>query len=208
MIDARFRPLPEWPHKSTPSYNRGSLGGKQTFTALIDRLETELNALSATDIVIATSHRPEDIRNDGWPRSQARKPSHPGVILYFTAKRIGPLSFACDAYTEWQDNLRDIAITLEDLRALERRKSVKGGEQYKGWLQLPAAPPSTPKEDAARVLLRAAGIELTETGVDNMVRDYDTAKNVYRLAVRQTHPDTGGSSYDFQAVRKAWEAFG
>ena len=198
-------PLAEWPHKSTATYNRVNLGGKQTFTALMDRLETELTALSATDIVIATSHRREDIRNDGWPRSQARKPSHPGVILYFTAKGIGALSFACDAYHDWQDNLRDIAITLEDLRALERRRTVKGGDQYKGWLQLPAPPPSNPAEDDARLLLRAGGYDLTAANVAAVLATPENARSVYNSALKRTHPDQGGSAADFMAVRTAWE---
>src|SRR5579863_10251967 len=42
-----------------------------------------------------------------------------GIILTFNSKH-GPLSYPCDKYSNWQANLRAIALSLEALRAVDR----------------------------------------------------------------------------------------
>lgn len=210
-MDVRFRPLPAGPGLSTPSYKRKSLPGKQTYTQILDRLETELTHLRAQDAIIETGHRAEDIRLDGYPRSSARVPSHPGVVLYFDAKAsrggklVGPLRFSLDAYSTWQDNLRALVLTLEALRAVDRYGATQTGEQYRGYAALP--PPSederTAKERAAHVLLYFSGESLSAENIAKLIISPDLAASVGKRALLRVHPDTGGRAEDFRSVQAA-----
>lgn len=160
-----FRSMPAFPPPRTAPGSRRSLIGKQTFAALLKRLQRELNALKASAVVIGTGHREEDIRRDGMPYANARKPTHPGVVLWFRAGTIGEdLRFACDAYHKWEDNLREIAMTLEDLRALGRRKTIQGNEQYRGWKALPEPPQSEtePPQEATQNNHNAPAREMSD----------------------------------------------
>jgi hypothetical protein len=86
MLEARFRPVPIWPHEATPASKRRS---RWTFKAgwadTLDMLERELRLVKARDVLIGCGLRENDIRNDGWPRSNARVPDHPGVEISFIA---------------------------------------------------------------------------------------------------------------------------
>jgi hypothetical protein len=145
-------------------------------------LERELRALRAKNIVIQAAVTDQDIRNDGWLRANAR-PEHPGVILTFDSRH-GPLSYPCDAFNDWQANVRAIALALEALRKVDRYGVTKRGEQYTGWKALPAAGRSS-----ADLKSRGHGL----------IREHGSV----REALFATHPDHGGSADDFQAVQAA-----
>lgn len=199
MLQATFRPI-ERPVALPRQYARCGFGAKWSTT--LDTLERELGHLKAKDIIVEVALDHNDIRNDGWPRSSA-SPRTPGVRVSFQSKH-GPLSYECATYKEWEQNMRAIALTLERLRAVERYGAVKGGEQYKGWAQLPPGtgtitPPAPSEwrsvEDAMRFLCRTAGV----------VEGGDTAQldQVYRQASRRTHPDLGGSTKESSRVNAA-----
>src|SRR5690606_7972875 len=125
-------------------------------------------------------------RLDGRPYADAR-PEHPGIILTLQSKH-GALSYPCDTYTTWQDNLRAIALALEALRKVDRYGVTKRGEQYRGFLAIEAtAAPAgfVGVDDAWMWLLRL-------TGGDATVRTPETARGVLRAAQRRAHPDHGG----------------
>ena len=46
------------------------------------------------------------------------------------------MSYPCDKYSNWQANLRAIALSLEALRAEDRYGVTRRAEQYKGWAKL------------------------------------------------------------------------
>jgi hypothetical protein len=185
VIDARFRPLPLWPHGSTPTYKRRSRWAfKAGWQSTLDLLDRELRMLKARDIVIGCGLREADIRNDGWPRSGAREPTHPGVELSFDAWGKDRLVYATDVCVRWEHNVRAIALGLEALRAVDRHGITRRGEQYAGFKALPSAT-SGPSVSRGRDLIREHG------GL--------------RAALRATHPDTGGDAADFQAVIAAKE---
>jgi len=133
-------------------------------------------------------------RLDGRPRAHAVA-EHPGVIFSLESKH-GPLSYPCDTFTTWQDNLRAVALALEALRKVDRYGVTKRGEQYRGFLAIEAAAmPAgfTSVEDAWQFILDAGGYDADETRVGGRVRD----------AKRATHPDLGGRAEDFQRVTAA-----
>lgn len=184
MIDARFRPLAIWPHDSTPSSQRRSrYTFKASWQSTLKLLRHELQALGAKNIVIGAGFTDRDIRLDGWPRSDARTPAHPGIEISFDSPR-GRLVYATDSCMQWEDNVRSIALGLESLRAVDRYGITKRGQQYAGFRELPSAT-SEPSADRGRELIREHGD--------------------VRAALRATHPDTGGDAADFAAVMRARE---
>lgn len=92
MIDARFAALAIWPYDHTPLEQRRS---RWTFKAgwqnTLELLDRELRLLEAADIVIGVNMRPQDIRQDGWPRANALQPAHPGVEVSFNSGAIAQL---------------------------------------------------------------------------------------------------------------------
>lgn len=183
MISARFRPMPIWPHKATPPAARRS---RWTFKAdwsnTLKLLDRELGYLGARNVVIGCGLREQDIRNDGWPRSGAREPSHPGVEVSFDTRH-GRLVYATDVCERWEHNVRAIALGLEALRAVDRHGITRRGEQYAGFKALSAGGPSV--ERGARLIREHGGI---------------------RGALHATHPDHGGDPADFADVQAAREA--
>lgn len=135
--------------------------------------------LGGDDILLGVGLSESDIRLDGQPRANARAMGHPGVEVSFNTKAYGRLTYATDQYTDWQDNVRAIALSLEALRAVERW-GVSKGRQYTGFALLEAGPGPI---DRGRKLVEKYG------GV--------------REALRHTHPDTGDTDVtpdDYRSV--------
>lgn len=184
----RFRPLPIWPYE--PTTNRRS---RWSFRAGWDNtlrlLNHEVEQLAGHDVVIAAGFREQDLRQDGWPRADAKPPAHPGIEVSFTGwvgfhntKRVR-LVYASDSYEFWQHNVRAIALGLEALRAVDRYGITRSGEQYAGFKALPPGGPSV------------------ERGAQ-LIRDHGGL----RRALMATHPDHGGDSSQFADVQAAREA--
>jgi hypothetical protein len=195
LIDVRFASLLTWPRPSTPSYKRGSRASfRAGWTDTLNLLESEHDKLKATDIVIECGLQPGDIRNDGWPRSNARAPSHPGVVLSFASKH-GPLRYLTDRYEFWQHNVRAIALGLQALRTVDRYAITTDGEQYRGWAALPqrASNGRITGEDLIRQRATALGVE---------------PKAAWRTLVKAMHPDIGGDPAEFRGLQAGAERMG
>lgn len=185
MIDARFRPVVLWPHDSTPPDRRRSKWAfKASWQNTLDLLDRELGYLGARNVTIGCGLREQDIRNDGWPRSNAREPSHPGVEVSFDTAH-GRLVYATDTCERWEHNVRSIALGLEALRAVDRYGITRRGEQYAGFKALPAGASTGPNPDrGARIIREHGGIA---------------------AALKATHPDHGGDRRDFEDVQACRE---
>lgn len=180
-----LRPITAWPGVETRNRERSQFSAPwQSTLQLLDR---ELYYLGrgrqypATVLQIAMRER--DFRIDGMPRANAM-PSHPGVILNVESTK-GPLSFPCDKFDRWRDNLRAIALGLEALRKIDRYGITPGDEQYRGWRAIeskPAAPQYT--ADQAEDYLRS----LLDTADDPSLL-IGTVEQVYRRARAIAHPD-------------------
>lgn len=173
----RCRPLQDWSTEFSRTRRNSAFSAawKQT----MNLLERELDRLGAENGVIELAVAESDIRLDGWPYAHAR-PAHPGVIVSFDSTH-GPLRYGTDAFPDWQENVRAIALGLEALRKVDRYGIGKRGEQYTGWKQLGSG-------DAQ---LAERGIELIQ------------AVGGEREALKHYHPDHGGSREDFAAVQAA-----
>ena len=193
MIDLRFRPLEKWP---------GELAGikpafKMKYDKTLDALEYELRKLNASNVMVEAGFALQQIRNDGWPHSGAR-PAHAGVVLYFDSAE-GPMRFPCGNYNSWTANLHAIALTLENLRAIDRYGVTVTHQQYAGFKMLPAADSRATVQHAATIL---AGIAVRP--VDYILEDAECFRQAYRLAARKCHPDqTTGREAEWNDLQRA-----
>lgn len=212
-------PIREWPGTMRAPANRevarfkrpghwenDGRGGKKwvsqtpmPLSVTLQDLDRELRHLGAADAELLVAIDPTQFRNDGRPYANA-KSAHPGVILSFTIPKIGTVSYPCDKYTRWEDNLRAIAAALESLRLVERHGVTRHGEQYRGFLAIEAtAAPAgfATKEEAVAFLADVVRDEWENGNVDT--RDQNI-RALVRGAQRRTHPDHGGDSATFQRV--------
>lgn len=196
-LQATFRPLGKWPGKETPSYHRKRAAFRIGYADRLNCLDHELAKLNAKDIIIQAQFEPKEIRQDGWPRSSAR-PKGPAIIVSFKGSK-GPLSFPCDRYTSWEDNLYAIALSLEALRAVDRHGVTQNAEQYKGWQQI-AAPAATSFSTA---LEASAWIARKASVVDGRPLSGEALTFAYWTVAKTLHPDTGGDAMEFQKLQDA-----
>jgi hypothetical protein len=212
-VQLTFRPIEKWPRALTKNRKRSPFSA--TYNQTFKLLEAELNHLGARNIALQIALRPEDIRLDGQPRANAKPAAHPGVILSFEkfvwsgkynerGQRMGkyaPYSMPCDAFTDWESNLRAIALSLEALRKVDRYGVTQSGEQYTGWAALPVASNSGECEMAAQFMSEHSGVMLAPHNTDA-----DALKRAYRIAASRLHPDApGGSNELFVRLKQAYE---
>jgi hypothetical protein len=177
-VNVSIRAIDAWTDPPTPGRKRSQFRASESNTMKL--LESELRLLGAKFGVIELVMGSEGLKLDGGLRA---KPDikHPGVVLHLESRH-GPLRYACDTYTSWQENLRAIALGLEALRAVDRYGIARRGEQYRGWAQLPPGEKPFTRSEAERIIRNAAG---EAYGTTSMTR-------AIRAAIRSTHPDAGG----------------
>lgn len=207
MLNATFRPLRAWPGPATPAHERGSrFSFKASWSNTLDLLERELRQINARDVIIEIDVDDRHIRNDGWPKQDAR-PRSPGVILSFHHPTAGALRYPCDGFVDWQHNLRAIALGLEALRKVDRYGITRRGEQYTGWKALPAStlPAMSTEQAARRVAATSFGPEAadSESVRKRVLSDRAYAREIIRVALARTHPDAGGSDEAFTLIGEA-----
>lgn len=202
-----YKPIEEWPGKPRYDRERGPFSAPLKDT--MQTLERELRMLSARSIVLQIAIRERDLRLDGLPRADARA-EHPGVILTFDSKH-GPLRIWFDRFTNWQHNLRAIAMHLEHLRLAGLYGVGKDGQQYAGWKALPAGSSSQAEfdtaEEAARFIARHSESSMAnvEACAQRILVDEPTRQACYRRAAARLHPDAGGDHEQFVRLRRAME---
>ncbi len=195
MLQYVVRPLGQFPGKPTPGYARKRDVFKAGWIQTLDLLEKELAMLNAKSVVLEMSVTEREIRNDGMVRADAR-PSSPAVVLRFTGKH-GPMTMPCDRFTDWQANVRAIALSLEALRKVDRYGVTQTGEQYRGWKALPDTLPPDDVDAAARFVGSMAMV--LPTVVKNDPAAFQIA---YRAAAKTAHPDAGGNHETFLLLQR------
>lgn len=212
MIEFTFRPISTWPGALRKQEERRSIPFKVGYSETVALLKYEVEALDGKNGVIELALRDRDIRRDGLPRSDARRPDHPGVIVSFDS-RFGPLRYFTDVFGEghgyqmpgWQANLRAIALGLEALRKVDRYGITRRGEQYTGWKQLPSGIAGSAGEAALMTLEDAVELLLEWSRDADGKRQYDEldiitgawTREAFRKAALRAHPDMGGDASVF-----------
>jgi len=193
-----FRPIDKWPRQKNNRPKPSPFRSRYSDT--LELLERELRNIVARKIVIQIDVPESQIRLDGLPYSKAR-PVFQGVILSFESK-FGHLKYLTDAFNDWQENLRAIALGLEALRKVDRYCITRRGEQYTGWKQLPAGTDSiNDVHSAAEFMSKHSGV----TPLD-ILTNSDSRKKAYRIAALKLHPDKeSGNQNEFTKLQKAKE---
>lgn len=193
MLQYVVRPIDQWPGEPTRQRQPSAFTAKWSNT--LDILERELRELRAKDVVIQADVQPHQLRNDGMLRAEAR-PASPKVILSFESKH-GPLSYPCDRFHDWQDNVRAIALALEALRKVDRYGVTRKAEQYKGWSKLP--PPNSPMSirEAAEQLRKCGGgsVDVIISSHEGVRRTFALLQRRIQTTIRSTKPTTRRSSW-------------
>jgi len=207
VIEVAFRYMPK--QARNVSGDSGVASARQAnpnWSKAFEKLRYELSRIDAKDVVIEAGYKPHQVRADGWPYSNA-SPEHHQVRVSFRKGTL-PMSFFQGAFGGSNDcvpyNVWLIASTLTALRAVERYGCAQGGEQYRGWAQLPPGSGSAPIAAAEWPSVEAAMRFLSGVGDGQVVSvlpaDVDI---VYRAAARKAHPDKGGSAELMAKVNRA-----
>jgi hypothetical protein len=197
-MNYQFRPL-TWTGALTPVGARKNATFKATYPATLGLLFREAEKLGARDLVLQVDISERDIRTDGLPRAAAKYGSNPGVIVSFDSAH-GPLRYQTDAFTEWQDNLRAIALSLEALRAVDRYGISKRGEQYTGWRAIEAGD-SFGTPERALEWMRAFYAADRGWSADEVAAL--APGQLYRQLAKMLHPDAGGGEADWDRLDNA-----
>lgn len=182
----------------TPSHKRKRSLFKAGYNDTFKLLNHELEFVRAETPVIQLAIEDRYWRRDGQPYANAPT-EHCGIIVSFRKPiRRGqelvkiPLSFPCDTYTRWEDNVRAVALSLEALRAVDRYGVTQNSEQYTGFKALP--PPGPDHPSIATVDEAARFLHAIEPGcpVKDILHVRDNYRLVYRKVADKLHPDHGG----------------
>lgn len=207
--DMTVKPIVEWPGKLKTtritsqfrsSTSRRPIPVRQTLAAL----QRELDQLRAKDVILQVAITADQFRIDGRPRAGAAA-VHPGVILTMNTPH-GALSYPCDTFLTWEDNLRAIALALEALRKVDRYGVSGRGEQYRGFLAIEAAHAAGPAAPRPFDTATAAADFLLSLLEHRKVESSGlTDAQLVRRALRLTHPDSndGVEDPDFGRVKLA-----
>lgn len=195
MIPIEFCPLDKWPGDYTT--NRKNSPFRSAYASTLTHLDYELTQLKARQVQILIAVNANEIRLDG-KLSQAAVVRNPGIVLTFESKH-GVLSYPCDAFWNWRDNLRAIALGLQCLRTVERYGISNRGEQYKGFNQLPAPQNPTPTSaiEGAEWMASRSGYSYSD-----LLNSEERFTAVYRFLAKKLHPDTGGDTREFQTLQE------
>jgi hypothetical protein len=211
MLNIPIRPITTWPGKENDNPKRSPFrSGYRDTLALLDDELTKAGTVDGSWFVEMWVDQ-SDIRLDGQLRANAR-PDKPGIIFRFsrfTGKRFKrqdgsirhetqDISYPCDAFTTWQDNLRAIALSMESLRRVERYGVFKYDEIISR-LALPTAEGKvSTRESAAAFLATHSGVAMQEILFSNTARS-----TAYRKAAQKLHPDRGGNQEEFMKAAEA-----
>lgn len=212
--EVRFVALEAWPGERTPSPKLSPF--RATWSSTLALLTHELRMLGARQVTIQLDMDASALRRDGYPRANAR-PRTPAVILSFIDRTGATQVYPCDTWNTWQDNLRAIALTIANLRQIDRYRVAKRGQQFAGFRRLTsgrpmggatvqtssgyevAPAPTMSREEAARILALHSPFNARA-----ILEGPDVADQAFRMAAKRTHPDAEeGSAEAFKLVNEA-----
>ena len=213
-----IKPISLW--IGTETKQPGSSQFKQTYSNTKKILQFELSKLGAiaSSVQLEMFIHADDLRRDGELRANA-KPYKQGVVLSFSKVKkrffdeaskqwkneMLTLSYPCDSYNDWQDNLRAVALSLEALRKVARY----GVFKYEDMISRLALPSADGKlSDVNRAVLFLSSY--TSYAVEELLDNPNAQKQAYRAAAVFLHPDQNGGEIleDFHKLQDARRVLG
>lgn len=180
---------------------------QSSWTATRELLLREVRAISGRDLVLELDVREQDLRLNGELRANAR-PATPAVRVAFDSAH-GPLAYATDRFSSWQDNVRAIALGLEALRKVDRYGITKRGEQYAGWKALPGGAPTAPAKDEEMAWSIFGSYQDLPVRHFRATCTASELQRAYRRARAAAHPDRhGGDQTLWDQVEQAARVLG
>jgi hypothetical protein len=179
---------PAW--KRYASYRTSSRFAKRSMEAACYEIYRQLKLLGCGDwnVVISTNVQ---LRRDGIPYSNAKRPPDPGAAVYFQLKN-KPLVLACDKWATVEENLWSIAMHIDAIRSQDRYGVGSVEQAFAGYTALPPGGSS-------------AGASWWNVLGCAHDAPFDVVKEAYREAARKAHPDNGGAHDAMVAVNAAWD---
>lgn len=174
-----------WPRTTEREWSRFGV----TFAAARDHLLAQLALMGAADVVISSN---VEFRRDGLPYANRPEPDDPGVAVYFV--RDGRAQcIPVDRWRKVKDNIRAAGLTVEALRGLDRwgAKHLVDAA-FAGFAALP----------------ESVGVVSDDWWVVlGVARDAspETIRQAYRRLAGEHHPDRGGDTERFIALRRAYD---
>ncbi len=214
MLKIPIRSITQWPGKQTAEPKNSPF--RAEYSQTLDLLDDELTKATAVDNswIMELWLRPDDIRLDGQLRAGVRV-EKPGIIFRFSRfngkvkqrpdgskyHEKQDISYPCDAFTSWKDNLRAVALSMQSLRRVERYGVFKYDEIISR-LALPSADGKvSTRESAAAFIATHSGVDMKE------ILFSDTARAAaFRKAAQRLHPDRGGDINEFMKLSEANKA--
>jgi hypothetical protein len=194
MMPYVVRPLDPW---IGPVVSRRDSPFKSNWTDTLRLLSREVQMLGAKSFVLQINVSERWIRQDGELYSRA-VPTTPAIRVCFDSRH-GPQTYPCDAFNDWQANVRAVALSLEALRRVDRYGVAGHGEQYRGWVAIDSRPAKMTVEQAAEFIAEWSGLVVTDRTAQAIMRDPQTCAAAYRAAARRAHPDVTGDDGDTMA---------
>lgn len=216
MLKINIKPISKWIGAETKSPKRSQF--KSTYKKTKELLENELWQFTVvwSSVQLEMFIHAEDLRQDGELRANA-KPYKPGVALSFTiiTRRLRnretgeirnetkTLSYPCDTFDDWRDNLRAIALSLEKLRAVSRYGVFKYEDMIER-LALPSADGKLATIDLAYQFLA----EHSGENISKMQTDTAVLNQAYLTCLHKFHPDKGGDKELFLRLQEFRQILG
>lgn len=155
-------------------------------------VRAEMERLRARKVVISSNLQ---LRQDGIPYANQRRPEDPGVAVWFELREKGGKRewrehvLACDMWDRPEHNLRAIVLHVAALRGQERWGVGSMEQAFAGYRALPA------QIDDGRAWWHVLGVERSASR--------EEIERAYRLQARSCHPDHGGSAEAFVELDRA-----
>lgn len=162
-----------------------------SLTVAVDLIESEIRKLKGvtrlgeTDVVISSNI---PLNKNNYPRADYSRSviTDYGVAVYFKHDRENVV-LCCDKWRSIENNLKAIAITIEDMRRIERNgvsDFIK--KSFQGFKQLESGP-----------------AWWSTLGLSAQPKDYSDAMAAYKRLSMTAHPDKGGTVDAMAALNHA-----
>lgn len=190
-------------------------GRQLTIAEAVERVRRQLTTMNVRDDDLVISSNLE-LRLDGFPKSNQRDPSDPGIAVYWRDGK-DTRCMAIDRYDRVADNLAAVAATLDAMRAIERHGGAEILDRaFSGFTALPAPEVLDPWWEVLgfptlAALQSKAADDARRAGVgEGAVSDIQRSLVVdaYRRLRSQHHPDKpGGDAAAFRRVQAAYDQY-
>lgn len=193
MNDKQY-PLAWPPGWKRTLYPDASRFGNVSISRESDEVVHQLELMGATSIIISSNMK---YRLDGIPYANQGYIEDKGVAVYFKLNG-EEQCIPCDKWTSLGDNIRAIAKTIEALRGIERwgaKEMVNAA--FRGFKALPDT--IIMGEHTSKAWYEV--LQVSQTA------DFDIVKAAYNRMLHKSHPDTGGTDFEFQQVQNAWKQY-